>query len=95
MGLDKQSKIKIAARLFYQDDNDYSSYEEAVKEMTLVDEFFLDSTINFVTAKNNGYRKLMRDIDGHVIQLRTSDDFLEPLTKMTESDGEEIGRAHV
>ena len=91
----REQKNKIAARLFFQDNReDYDSYEQAVKEASEhMSDSFVDTVVRGVTKPRKGYRILFRESDGHVVAVRTKDDFLQPITEMTTEDGAEIEKA--
>lgn len=85
--MDKDEKVKIAARLFFQnEDNDYESFEEAVSDMSKVSEEFIEHVVSGVLQPDEGYRTVFNE-DGHVARVRTSDSFFEPVTEMTVEYG--------
>lgn len=86
-------KKRIAARLFYQDNEDqYEDYHEALCEFSSgqnMSDAFIDTVIKFNLEPESGHKFVMRD-DGHVAKVRLSDWFFSPVTKFSEEEGDEL-----
>lgn len=91
MNLNMEEKRKIAARVFFQDNqNDYEDYHEAATEFLNpgnMSDQFVEFVVEPLTKPLEGYLLFTRD-DGHVIRVRADDGFLEPVTEMTNDEGE-------
>lgn len=87
-------KRRIAARIFFQDnqggEDGYEDYHEALAEF-ISGENQSDQFIEFVVKPylkpKEGHTLIMRD-DGHVASVRDEDGYFEPLTEMTQNEGE-------
>jgi hypothetical protein len=87
----KEDKVKIAARLFYQDDNGYEDYRDAHIEFcsNCPSEEFINFATQDILKKEDGH-KIFFNGEGHVATLRMSDGFFSPRTEMSEDEGEEL-----
>lgn len=87
-----EAKIKVAARLFYQDNRDqYESYDQAVKEMRAhCSEAFIDAVARGTAQPRPGHFVLYRESDGHVVAVRREDNYLTPVTQMTLDEGAKL-----
>lgn len=88
--MNREDKIKIAARLFFADNNDYASYQEAVDEMTVnnLPDGFLDNCLEPITRHvEPGYRLLMNDV-GHVISVNNDTGHVLPATQQSEIEAD-------
>jgi hypothetical protein len=93
MEIQKQDKIAIAARNFYDDqvgtDDAFDSYEQAIEEMSKVSEDFIDTVVNFMNFnKLDGYRMLMRD--GYVIQVNSDTGHVLPVSAISDDYGNKL-----
>jgi hypothetical protein len=91
MSMEKEHKIKIAARLFFDDNQEeYENYEQSVEGLRDASDEFLDHVVKNFYRNKPGHRSFYNPEDGHIISLRTSDDWLEPVTAMSKEYGDEI-----
>lgn len=92
--MDKETKLKIAARVFFEDGNDYEDYRDAYTEFCANQptDQFLDFVVSGVLKKEDGHNYFVND-EGHVFSLRSKDGFFKPLTSPTEDEGLKIEEA--
>lgn len=91
-----EDKIKICARLFFQEGNDYEDYREAYAEFCAnkPSDKFLDFAIEpILKHKDSEHKLFMHKESGHVATLRIKDGFFSPITEMTEDEGLETSEA--
>lgn len=93
-----QDKRAIVARNFFNDNKEgedaYEDYREALIEISNpenVNDTFIDFAVQPYLQRKEGCRLMMKD--GFVVSIREADGFLEPLTEMTQDEGEEIENA--
>lgn len=83
----------IAARLFFVDNRDsYDDFKDALDEFLdgkNQSDKFIDAVVNPIMKKTEGHILLMSP-NGHVANLRLSDNFFSPLTQMTLEEGEAL-----
>lgn len=92
--MDKEIKLKIAARLFFQDGNGYEDYRDAYTEFCAgaPSDKFLDFVISGILKKEDGHCYFVNN-EGHVFSLRAKDGFFCPLTEPSEDEGLKIEEA--
>lgn len=96
MNITKEDKARICARAFFQDNQDqYEDYHEALTEFTSgnnVSDSFIDFAVEHYLTPVPGYI-LVTNAVGHVVNIRDSDGFLEPVTEMSEEECEAMNEA--
>jgi hypothetical protein len=90
MELQKQDKLAIVARNFYEDqvgtEGAFDSYEQAVDELSKVSGDFIETCLKFMNFKaDDGYRMLMRD--GYVIQVNSQTGHVLPVSEIKNDYG--------
>lgn len=92
MDISKQDKLKIMARLFFQDNEDqYEDFRDAEVEFMAhpPTDTFIDFCLEPLLKKEEGTSIVMNS-QGHVASVRHSDGFFDPKTDMTVDEGEEM-----
>lgn len=90
--MEKADKLKILARLFFQDNEDqYEDYRAAeIEFMTQTpSDSFIEFTLGHTLKPKEGHELVYSPV-GHVAYVRDSDGFLEPVTEMSQEDGMEL-----
>ncbi|MFV8250220.1 hypothetical protein [Bdellovibrio bacteriovorus] len=89
--LTKALKLKVCARAFYQDAEEgvYEDFRAAEVEFMAKPppDRFIDFVAGNFIAPVAGH-KVFVSSDGHVARVRMSDGYFEPVTEMTEDEGE-------
>lgn len=89
----KEDKLKILARLFFQDNqDDYEDFRAAEVEFMANQptDMFIEFCLKPILSKKRDDNSLVMNSQGHVASVRHSDGYFEPLTEMTQDDGSEM-----